>query len=93
MFHYLGSPRLLCPLQEKRFFPSIDVDCAGLKLKLGLRVVLFVSKTDNILNCSERQDSASTFDAVDFSALGSVSGQRTRRAHLVGGIELPKWVR
>ena len=33
------------------------------------------------------------YEGVDFSALGSVSGQRTRRAHLVGGIELPKWVR
>ena len=28
--------------------------------------------------------------SVRFSALGSKSGQRTRHAHLVGGVELPQ---
>ena len=31
------------------------------------------------------------FCELSFSALDSESGQRTRHAHLVGEIELPKW--
>ena len=47
-------------LQAKQFYPCLDCNLRGLKLRLELHEVLFV-KADTLLSCSLRQEGVSAY--------------------------------